>query len=69
MKLLIREQYYAFSEETFIELTDVLMRNKFDQFISASKRAEILKLLANRAEWFSQPKNPQIAETPRTTSF
>ena len=55
VKQLIREHPYAFSNETFIELTDVLMRDKFDRFVSPEKRGSILKLLANTADWF-QPR-------------
>ncbi|MEM1156797.1 MAG: putative toxin-antitoxin system toxin component, PIN family [Verrucomicrobiota bacterium] len=55
IRQLIRDQPYAFSEATFIELTDVMMRDKFDRFISPEKRANLLRLIATGAEWF-QPK-------------
>ncbi len=50
---------YAFSNATFTELTDVLMRNKFDPWFSRENRATLLEKIAFGAEWF-QPVNPVI---------
>ena len=52
VKQLIFERPYAFSEDTFVELTDVLMRDKFDRFVSPQERGAVLRLIAGSAEWF-----------------
>jgi len=52
IKQLIEDQPYAFSEATFIELTDVMMRDKFERFISSEKRSDLLRMIAAGAEWF-----------------
>ncbi len=48
------ERYpYAFSAATFTELTDVMMRPKFDRFTSAEHRGEVLRKIAQGAQWFN----------------
>ena len=66
---LIREQPYAFSEETFVELTDVLMRDKFDPFVSPEKRGAILKLIAGGAEWFKPTEKVTDCRDPKDNKF
>ena len=43
---------YAFSKETFRELSEVLLRNKFDRYVLREKRITFLKVLASGAQWF-----------------
>ncbi|MGJ8678511.1 MAG: putative toxin-antitoxin system toxin component, PIN family [Akkermansiaceae bacterium] len=42
---------YAFSEETFRELGNVLMRPKFDPYFSQKARQETLRMIATNARW------------------
>ncbi|HAZ00329.1 MAG TPA: putative toxin-antitoxin system toxin component, PIN family [Opitutae bacterium] len=44
---------YAFSVETMRELTEVVMRSKFDRYLSRQIRHRILKGIAFDAEWFT----------------
>lgn len=49
----IRRSPYAFSKHTFTEFTDVLMRPKFDRYVSTATRAGFLRTVAERAAWFT----------------
>ena len=69
VKQLIREQPYAFSDETFVELTDVLMRDKFDRFISPEKRGAVLRLIASGAEWFRPTEAIEDCRDPKDNKF
>ena len=42
---------YAFSEATFAELADVLMRPKFDPYFSQHARQDALRAIAANAQW------------------
>jgi len=66
---LIQDQPYAFSDETFIELTDVLMRDKFDHFVSAQKRGAVLRLIASGAEWFRPTEKINDCRDPKDNKF
>ena len=53
LKSVINQQNYAFSDATFRELTEVLLREKFDSYFSKELRVQILRKLARSAEWFN----------------
>lgn len=69
VKQLISEHPYAFSEDTFVELTDVLMRDKFDRFIAAEKRGEVLKLIASGGEWYRPTETITDCRDPKDNKF
>ena len=47
----INHNDYAFSQDTFRELTEVLMRSKFDPYFSQQTRKEALRVIAANAQW------------------
>ena len=51
-QLLLSSEEYAFSKETFQEFTEVLLRDKFDPYVSRDKRLQFLKVVASGAQWF-----------------
>ena len=69
VRQLIREQAYAFSDHTFVELTDVLMRDKFDRFVSPQERAAVLKRVAQAAEWFRPTEKIDDCRDPKDNKF
>ncbi len=42
---------YAFSQDTFSELADVMMRPKFDRYFSRQARETVLRVIAANAHW------------------
>ena len=66
---LISKQTYAFSKDTFIELADVLMRDKFDRFVSPQQRGAVLKLIAGAAEWFRPTGTIKDCRDPKDNKF
>jgi len=56
----IGKHSYAFSDETFREFTEVLLRNKFDPYFSRELRVQLLKEIASDAQWFTPQE--KIAE-------
>ena len=69
VKQLIFEHPYAFSEDTFVELTDVLMRDKFDRFVSPQERGTVLRLIAGSAEWFRPIETIEDCRDPKDNKF
>lgn len=49
----INQYSYAFSDAAFRELTEVLLREKFDSYFSKELRVQMLKEIARDAEWFN----------------
>jgi len=66
---LIAKQPYAFSEDTFRELTEVILRNKFDPYVSRRSRIEILRLIASGAEWFKPANEVSECRDPEDNKF
>ena len=53
LKAAIVKYSYGFSDETFRELTEVLLREKFDPYFSRESRVQMLKDIAREAKWFA----------------
>ena len=66
---LIGRHLYAFSEATFIELTDVIMRPKFDRFAAPEARGEVLKQIAAGGEWFNPMERVRDCRDPKDNKF
>lgn len=60
---------YAFSDETFRELTEVLMRSKFDAYVSTESRIAILREIAAGAEWFKPTETITDCRDPKDNMF
>lgn len=66
---LIDKKPYAFREATFVELTDVLMRPKFDRFTTAQARGGVLKIIASSAECFEPTETIADCRDPKDNMF
>ena len=53
VKSALENHPFAFSEATFTELTEVLLREKFDPYVSKEGRIAFLKELSSKAEWYA----------------
>ncbi len=60
---------YAFSKDTFRELTEVLLRDKFDPYVSREKRIQFLKVAASGAQWFQAAHQVSDCRDPRDDMF
>ena len=60
---------YALSNRTFTELTDVLMRSKFDPYFSKEKRANTLEFIAKDAKWFTPTETIRDCRDPKDDKF
>jgi putative PIN family toxin of toxin-antitoxin system len=65
----INQFAYALSNRTFTELTDVLMRAKFEPYFSIEKRAHTLKCIAQDAQWFSPKESIHDCRDPKDNKF
>ena len=52
-----------------VELTDVLMRDKFDRFVSPQERGTVLRLIAGSAEWFRPIETIEDCRDPKDNKF
>jgi len=59
----------AFSKATFGELTEVLMRDKFDRYVSQEARVDFLRKLAHSAEWFEPREQVSDCRDPKDNMF
>ena len=57
------------SDDTLMELADVLARPKFDPYVTVEERREFLRLFNRIAEKSRSPMSCAPAATRRTTSF
>lgn len=69
LKWVISKHQYAFSETTFRELTEVLLREKFDPYFSKESRVSILKDIAREATWFSPKEVITDCRDPKDNAF
>ena len=60
---------YAFSDETFREFTEVLLRSKFDAYVSKGKRVNFLKEVARGAQWFQVTEVVSDCRDPKDNMF
>lgn len=60
---------YAMSTETFAEFGDVLLRNKFDPYISVEKRRDTLERTASEAKWFTPTEQIGDCRDPKDNKF
>jgi putative PIN family toxin of toxin-antitoxin system len=59
----------AFSEETFREVTEVLLRPKFDPYISSERRVSFLEKMASVARWFVVTDKVTDCRDPKDNIF
>ena len=69
LKAVLQKNSYAFSDHTFRELTEVLLREKFDPYFSRESRVKILKDIANAAEWFNPTEVITDCRDPKDNVF
>ena len=69
LKALINRHSYAFSNATFRELTEVLLREKFDPYFSKKLRVQVLKEIALNAEWFNPRERVTDCRDPKDNKF
>ena len=69
LKALIRVQAFAFSRETFAELVDVLMREKFEPYATTKNRKQFLKTLAAQATWVEPQQTITDCRDPADNRF
>jgi len=69
LSLLLFNHTYAFSDATFRELTEVLMRAKFDAYISKQSRVAILREIAGGAEWLTPSETITDCRDPKDNMF
>jgi len=60
---------YAMSDSTFAEISNVLMREKFDEYFSLSKRQNVLGKIASAAEWFTPAETIVNCRDPKDNKF
>jgi putative PIN family toxin of toxin-antitoxin system len=60
---------YAMSTETFAEFGDVLLRNKFDRFVSVENRRDTLERTAFEAKWFTPTELIRDCRDPKDNKF
>jgi len=65
----LKQDAYAFSEATFTELAEVLMRPKFARFSSDATRRDLLKKTAMAAEWFMPEEIISACSDPNDDKF
>jgi len=65
----LQQHSYAFSEDTFRELTEVILREKFDPFIDRESRIKILNQIAHGAEWFAPTSKLTDCRDPADNKF
>lgn len=53
---------FAFSRATFSELEEVLMRSKFDRYVSPESRQEFLDVLTASAKWIEDSELPRVTD-------
>ena len=61
--------FCAFSEKSFAELSDVLMRTKFDRFLSDEERRRTLNEIALVAKWFTPSETINDCRDPKDNKF
>jgi putative PIN family toxin of toxin-antitoxin system len=67
-KILDRERY-AFSDATFSELADVLLRPKFENYVSRETRLELIRKAGLGASWFTPGETVADCRDPRDNKF
>lgn len=60
---------YAFSDKSFTELSDVLMRAKFDRYLSHKERRRTLKKIALVAKWYTPTETIRDCSDPKDNMF
>ncbi|MDQ8195714.1 putative toxin-antitoxin system toxin component, PIN family [Coraliomargarita sp. SDUM461004] len=66
---ILESHLYAFSKQTMSELTEVLMRSKFDRYMSSEVRLKILRAIASDAEWFTPTETIHDCRDPKDNKF
>ncbi len=65
----LRRHPYALSDKTFGELTEVVLRDKFDRYVGRQARIEMLRQIATRAEWFNPSETIHDCRDPMDNKF
>jgi len=60
---------YAMSNDTFSELADVLLRPKFDPYVSVETRQAVLQKIASAARWVSPTESIHDCRDSKDNKF
>ena len=66
---LLGDGYLVFSETTAIELEQVLMREKFDPYLSRARRRDVLREVFLNAEFVTPQKTSVLCRDPKDNAF
>ncbi len=66
---LMRHQAFAFSRSTFTEFYNVLMREKFDPYVTREEREALVKQFAAKATWYEPKLSIAACRDPKDNSF
>jgi len=69
LKLILEEHSYAFSDETFRELTEVLLREKFNCYFSKESRVLMLREIATKGNWFTPSETITDCQDSKDNKF
>lgn len=61
--------FFAFSHETFSELSEVINREKFDKFSPREKRKEFLETIRNISNLYEIIRKVEICRDPKDDKF
>jgi len=57
------------SQSTLEELADVVMRRKFDRYVTSSEREEFLEAFVDRATWVEPNEGIRLCRDPKDDKF
>lgn len=66
---ILEQNDYAFSRATFRELSEVLLRSKFDPYVKRENRVRFLKSVAEAAQWFQVETEVTDCRDPKYNKF
>ena len=66
---LIEQSTFAFSRSTFTEFYNVLMREKFDRYVTREDRERLIKQFAAKAEWHEPGASIDACRDPKDNPF
>lgn len=64
-----RNGLLAFSEDTFMELLDVLYRPKFDKYLTEERRSQLITRIERNAKRFTPKNSITICRDPKDNMF
>lgn len=66
---LMQQSPFAFSRATFTEFYNVLMREKFDRYVTKEERENLIKQFAAKAEWHEPKASVTACRDPKDNPF